>query len=103
MVNPDRVLVGWKIYYDDGIVLDSKNNIWNQCRQNGIQIVKMFYENPDGTTEVNIHKGQEYYLLNDVLIVPEEIKIGKSIEGEEFWKMFDIAEADKTFVGEMLE
>jgi len=103
MVNSERKLVGWKIYYESGIVLDSKNNIWNKCKQNGVQVVKMFYRNPDGSTEINIHKAQEYYILNDLLTLPPEIKIGKSISGEEFWEIFDIAEADKTFIEDMKE
>jgi len=102
MVNPDRKLVGWKIWYDSGIVLDSRNNYWIDCKQNGVQIVKMYYKNPDGTTEVNLMKNQEYYLLNDLLQLPKEMKIGKSIAGEEFWKMFDIAEADKAFIEEII-
>jgi len=102
MVNPDRKLVGWKIWYDTGIVLDSRNNYWIDCKQNGVQIVKMYYKNPDGTEEVNLMKNQEYYLLNDLLQIPKEIKIGKSIAGEEFWEMFDNAEADKVFIEEII-
>jgi len=98
MVNPNRKLVGWKIWFEDGVVLDSIHNKWEDCKQTGVQIVKMFYVNPDGTKEVNIHKNQEYYLLNDLLVLPNQLKIGKSIEGEKFWEMFDSAEADKKFV-----
>ena len=98
LVNPERKLVGWKIWYESGIVLDSKNNKWEDCKQNGVQIVKMFYENPDGTQEINIHKNQEYYILNDLLKLQPAMKIGSSIEGEEFWKLFDSAEADKAFI-----
>ena len=102
MVDENRVLIGWKIWYKSGTVLSSKNNKWVECKQNEIQVVKMFYKNSDGTVEVNEHHGQEYYILNDLLIIPQEIKIGKSMEGEEFWDLYDKAKNDTDFVGEML-
>jgi len=102
MVDPNRKLVGWKIWFDDGVVIDSRNNKWENCRQDGIQVVKMYYRNTDGTKETNIHRNQEYYLLNDLLEIPKEIKIGSSILGDKFWELVDLAEADLKFVEEMI-
>lgn len=103
MVDPDKVLIGWKIWYGNGTVLKSKHNKWINCPQTNIQVVKLFYLNSDGTIEVCVHHGQEYYILDDLLHVPKEIKIGKSMEGEEFWEMYDRAtKTDTELVTEMI-
>jgi len=76
----NRRLIGWKIFYGDGQRISSKTKKWIDCPQENVQIVKLFYQSDTGI-EVNVHKGQEYYLLNDLLEIPKEIKIGKGIEG----------------------
>lgn len=103
MVDENRVLVGWKIWYKSGTVLNSKNNKWTECKQNEVEVVKLFYINSDGSQDVSIHHGQELYILNDLLDIPKTIKIGKSMEGEEFWDLFDKAtKEDKEFVEELI-
>jgi len=103
VVDPDKILIGWKLYYGNGTVLSSKHNKWIDCPQKNIQVQKLFYRNFDGTIEVCIHHGQEYYILDDLLEIPKEIKIGKSMEGEEFWDMYDHAtKRDSELVTEMI-
>jgi len=99
-----RVLVGWKIWYGKGLVLDSRYNKWKDCPQKDIQVVKMFYRNDQTQIEVNEHHGQEYYLLNDLLDVPPEIKIGKSMKDDNsFWVLYDKAKDDTEEITRMLE
>jgi len=98
-----RILVGWKIWYSNGIVLDSRYNKWSDCPQSNVQIVKMFYRNDEGGIETNEHHGQEYYLLDDLLEVPSTIKIGKAMNGDNYYKMLDEAKEDKTIITELLE
>jgi len=98
-----RILVGWKIWYANGVVIDSRFNKWEDCPQLNVQIVKMFYRNSDGAIETNEHHGQEYYLLDDLLEVPKTIKIGKAMNGENYYKLLDNANDDIKIVEEMLE
>ena len=98
----NRKLVGWKIWYMDGTVLSSKNNKWIDCKQGEIEVVKMFYSSDSGL-ETNLHHGQEYYILDDLLQLPIEIKIGKGMEGEEFWEMYEQAKNETEIITEMRE
>lgn len=105
MVDPKRKLVGWKIYYMDGTILSSRHHKWIECKQTEIEVVKLFYINSDGSKDVNVHHGQEYYLLNDLDAekIPKEIKIGKAMDGEKFWEMYDKAtKTDIEFVDVMI-
>lgn len=103
MVDPNRKLVGWKIWYASGTVLTSKNNEWIKCKQNQVQVVKIFYINSDGSRDVSVYHGQEFYILDELLDIPKTVKIGKAMEGEEFWDLFDKAtKDDKEFVEELI-
>jgi len=103
VVDPDKVLTGWKIWYGDGTVLTSEFNNWIDIPQKNVQVVKMFYRNFDGTIEVCVHHGQEYYILDDLLKIPKEIKIGKSMQPDDkFWDLFEEAKSNGELVEEMI-
>jgi len=101
MVDPDRELIGWKIWYGNGTVLTSEFNKWINIPQKNVQIVKLFYKGKNGI-EVNIHKNQEYYLLNDLVWIPMTMKIGKSIDPDKFYDMLDEAETESKIVEIMI-
>jgi len=96
-----RVLVGWKIWFQDGLVLDSRHNIWEKCRQEGIQVVKKFYRSDKGAIESNQFTGEDYYILDDLLEVPPTVKIGKAIHREKYEHILRIARDDSSVVTEM--
>lgn len=101
MVDENRKLIGWKVWYGDGTVLTSEFNKWIDIPQKDMQIQKLFYKGKNGI-EVNIHKNQEYYLLNDLLEIPMTMKIGKSIDSDKFYDTLELALRDKNTVEEMI-
>lgn len=101
MVDENRKLIGWKVWYGDGTVLTSEFNKWIDIPQKNMQIQKLFYKGKNGI-EVNVHKNQEYYLLNDLLQIPMSMKIGKSIDPDEFYDMLEEAEKESKIIEEMI-
>lgn len=97
----NRVLIGWKIWFGDGTVLNSKFNLWEKCKQENVQVVKMFYKSDDGI-EANIHHNQEYYLLDDLLKIPPQIKTGKGIKREVFDDILEAATRDQQEIKDMI-
>jgi len=96
-----RVIIGWKIWFMDGLVLDSRFNKWIDCQQKGVEVVKIFYRNNLGEVETSEYHGQEYYLLDDSLNVCKAVKIGKAMEGEKYWELYDKAKDDLEVISEM--
>jgi len=97
----NRKLIGWKIWYGDGTVLISEFNKWEDTPQKNVQVVKLFYKGDNGI-ESNIHKNQEFYFLNDLLDVPQTIKMGKSINADKFYDILELAELDSRAVEKMI-
>ena len=54
-------LIGWKIYYDSGVVFSSRDGNWEDAPGDGVQVVVEFYD--DGTRK--IHHEREWYILDD--------------------------------------
>ena len=96
-----RVLVGWKIWYNDGSQSSSENNKWIEVKQNGVELVKLFYRAENGNIETELQH-QEYYILDDLLPLPKEIKIGKHMDDNEFWVLFNKVKAETEIVKEMI-
>jgi len=98
----NRKLIGWKIFYSDGETINSKNAQWIFSRQTGVQIVKLFYRSDNGI-ETNIITNQEYYLLNDLLKLPNEIKTGEAIPYKDYLKLVEAAENDESIITQMYD
>ena len=43
-------LIGWKVWYSDGMTITSKTNKWIHIPMKGLQILKKFYD--DKTSEI---------------------------------------------------
>lgn len=97
----NRRLIGWKIFYGDGRRITSKTQKWIDSPQENIQIVKLFYQSDNGI-EINVHKGQEYYILDSLLELPKEIKIGKGIEGFQYVNIEQNAINDEEIIDSMI-
>ena len=95
----DRDLVGFKIWYGDGSIVKSTEQSWENSPQKNIQVIKLFYKSENGI-ETDLHFGQDYYLLDDLIEVPKSIKIGRAIDGEEFYKILSKANLDDEIVCE---
>ena len=91
----NRKLIGWKIWYDTGIVLDSRYWTWEEAKQDGVQVVALFYSSDNGI-ERNLHYNQEYYLLDDLLELPKSIKTARGINGDKFYSILEKAKNDKS-------
>lgn len=99
----NRVLIGWKIFYGDKTIITSKYCRWTQAPQKNVQVVKLFYRADNDKLEVNVHFNQEYYLLDDLLELPLEIKSGKAIDGEKFWEIKANAINDTEILTSMID
>lgn len=96
----NRKLVGWEIFYDDGTVLNSEFNKWEECKQTGVQVVKKFYSSDNGI-ETNIHHNEEYYFLDDLLEVPQTIKMGRGMQGDKFYLLLEKAKNSNRIITTM--
>ena len=97
----NRKLIGWKIWYGDGTVLTSDFNKWIDTPQKNVQVVKLFYSSDSGF-ESNLYHNQEYYILDSLLEVAKEIKLGKGINRDIFDKILLMAENDSKIVKDMI-
>lgn len=96
----NRKLVGWKIWFGDGVVLDSRFNKWEECQQKNVQVVKLFFRSDTGI-EINLLWNQEYYLLEDLLEVPKTIKLGRAIDADSFYRTLESAKIDESIITTM--
>ena len=55
------ILVGWRVYYDNGSERSSTDSSWEELPADGLLAVVEYYD--DGTREV--HHSRDYYILDD--------------------------------------
>jgi hypothetical protein len=96
----NRKIIGWKIWYGDKSTVSSKDSKWIDAPQKNVQVVKIFYKSDNGI-ETNTFANQEYYILDDLLNLPPEIKTAKGIDGNLFFTILSDAKFDEEIVSEM--
>ncbi|MHA2401569.1 MAG: hypothetical protein ACXADH_01140 [Candidatus Kariarchaeaceae archaeon] len=102
----NNTLVGWKLYYFDGTIIDSTQMKFEDAPQFGIEVFLKWYSRKKGGYSVEVQNGLDFYVLySDIaesLDLPKEIKLGKNLPRENFDELLKIARADKTPVTEMV-
>lgn len=95
-----RKLIGWKLWYYNNESISSKQSSWRDCRQDGIECLKVFYD--DGTQE--FFSRDEYYLLGNLTIseIPKSIKLGKVMIDIDFEELEQKAKHDKEVIRVMI-
>lgn len=56
-----KELIGWRLFYDDGTDISSKDVEWNKAPLDGVLVLVEFYN--DGTKQY--HQAKDYYLIDD--------------------------------------
>ena len=99
-------LIGWKVWYSDGMTITSKTNKWIHIPIKGLQILKKFYD--DKTSE--ILAGAELYTTSSnpdemEKLIKEDfrnVKIGEQVDNTLFNALYDLSKLDPEIVEEML-
>ncbi len=85
-------LVGWKLYYTDGNIVDSTQMKFNNAPTGGVQAFLLWYEVSKDKYFVEIQHSLHSYVLNSNNNNP---KIGQNIREGRFEEILNIARADK--------
>ena len=99
-------LIGWKVWYSDGMTITSKTNKWIHIPMKEFQILKKFYD--DKTSEVLA--GAELYTISSnpdemEKLIKEDfrnVKIGQQIDNALFNALYDLSKLDPEIVEEMV-
>jgi hypothetical protein len=106
-------IAGWRIYYGDGLVADSRQVTWEDCPADDVQVFSVYYQETykiyEGD-ELNeypyriLHHTQEYYWrygagnAEDAQMAgATDVKRGKLIPDEAWRVIYDRAHIDLTF------
>jgi len=103
-------LIGWKAWYvidDQTVIYKSNTNKWEDLPQEGIIIMKKYYDEDGKKTKENI-ASQEFYVLNNEMVeamkttLPNTVKLGTWIPDPKFNEIFDLGANDEEFIDKML-
>ena len=84
-------LVGWKLYYADGNIVDSTKMKFDDAPEGGVQVLLKWYE-VNNKYSVEIEDSLHTYMLYSNM---KKAKIGHNIRKEKFEELLNIAKADK--------
>ena len=95
-------LIGFKIWYSDGMTITSKTNKWVHTPIHHVQIFKKFYDNK----KPEIISGYELYCISSNPLEIEKlikedirnIKIGEKVDDPLFHALLGLARLDKEII-----
>ena len=94
----NSVLVGWKLYYADGSVIDSTKMKFDNAPQGGAEVLVKWHKN-ESKYSVDIQSGLDFYSINSDI---KNVKHGLNIRKERFEEMLEVAKNDKVPITSMV-
>ena len=90
-------IVGWKLYYADGNIVDSSQMKFDDAPPGGVQVFAIWYVD-NKVYSVDIHHSYHTYAFKD-----SEVKIGHNIREGRFKELLNIESIDKVPVITMVK
>jgi len=68
----DYKVIGWKVWYGDGFVFTSKDDIWEKAPDQNVQVVMIYFDWKDsqGKLRKQMFCGSDYYFCDGDWTVP---------------------------------
>jgi len=88
--------LGWRIYYGNGAVIDSRTTAWEDCPDDDVQVIVQFFDPPYR----NLYSGNDYFWQwGQGMTSPgtPDVKLGKLMEDDAFAAIYATAWEDTTF------